>query len=416
MNNPRNVFRTEYNTTQGVQFGVNRVDTQVFSPSNRSIAIGQSMGGIVARELDRQQPNVNYGGIITLGSPNRGGVILNALQNGTIQGELNEGCREMGDAIGSSLIAIAVDMPFTNNPVFFTLQGVFAWAGGIIIGFRNRLCDELINVVNANLPTNDSPQTVADLSEGSNIIDLLNNTNTPSFKIGVFGVENSPVHMRVLGSLQNDPFAQQLDVSNTDEEMVNTFNQVIDVFNTLGSVFGTIAIVQAINAIWNWPLLIPAAINAWAAYECYDAVFWLLRSESRWHQVIGAGGFFTERRLMQIWTSACRQQLDEVLSQWERGLISAAQMRLIRQTIISNPTCFENAVVDVLMPINNESDGLFNAGTQRIPNDPFDERHVVNERVDGVNHREFYNHFNMTAKFREIFNGNTLANPFFITQ
>jgi hypothetical protein len=64
-------------------------------------------------------------------------------------------------------------------------------------------------------------------------------------------------------------------------------------------------------------------------------------------------------------------------------------------------------VSTVSFPINNESDGLFNAGTQRIPTDPFDQSHVVNLRVDGVNHREFYNHRNMTQLFNDIFSGRT---------
>jgi hypothetical protein len=419
-NDVRFVYGSAYDDSQGVGPAATEVNGNFTGilPSNQSIAIGQSMGGIVAREIDRQHPNVNYGGIITLGAPNRGGAILNALQTGTVQAELYDGCQEISQAVGASTIAVGVNIPSASNTivnaVLFFFQNVFVIVGTTVVGFQNFICTEMIDNINLHIPTATVPQTAADLSEGSGIIATLNSTNTPSFKIGVFGVENSPVHMRVLSSLRAPSFNQPIDESD-DTELVNTFHQVRDILNTLGSGFATIAIVQAINAIWNWPLLISAAVNAWASYECFDAVVWINRSESKWHQLIGAGGFYTEQRGFRWLTSTCQQQINDAFDLYEQRQMTQQQWSLIHQMIYSDPTCFETVVSTVTFPINNQSDGLFNAGTQRIPTDPFNSRHVVNEQVDGVNHREFYNHTNMTAKFREIFRGETLADPFFIT-
>jgi pimeloyl-ACP methyl ester carboxylesterase len=413
----RRVYPTGYDVTQGVQVGVNWVNAQFSRNSNsQGIAIGQSMGGIVARESDRQHPNVNYGGIITLGSPNRGGAILNGLQTGTVQAELYSGCKEMADAAGASTIAVGLNIPSSSNLVVGIILGLFQQAfistGASVVAFQNLLCTELIDNINLNIPTRTVPRTATDLSEGSGILATLNSTNTPSFKIGVFGVENSPVHMRVLSSLRNPSFLMQPDVTN-DEELVQTFHKVRDILNSLGSGFATIAVVQAINAIWNWPLLISAAVNAWASYECFDAVFWLNRSESKWHQLIGAGGFYTEQRGFRWLTSTCQQQINDAFDLYEQRQMSQQQWSLIHQMIYSDPTCFETVVSTVSFPINNESDGLFNAGTQRIPTDPFDPSHVINLQVDGVNHREFYNHSSMTQRFQQIFRGETEANRFF---
>jgi pimeloyl-ACP methyl ester carboxylesterase len=412
-NTGRFVYPRGYEDSQGIGFAVDDIRNDIILPSNRSIAIGQSMGGIVARDLDRQNPNQNYGGLITLGSPNRGGVMLNALQAGTVQAELNEGCHELTQATGASLVAAAVNIPLGTGVLLTTLRVVFNSVGSTIVAFQNVICNEVMTRVNARIPTNGARQTVTDLSEGSELLRILNDANTPSFKIGVYGVEESPVHMRVLGSFMNPPHEQGLGVDNTDENLVATFHATKVVLDIIADVFGSIAIFQAINAIWNWPMLIPAAINAWASYECYDAVAWLNRSESRWHQVIGAGGFYTERRVMRWLTPPCQQELDAAFDLYEQQQLSWQQMALVRQTIMSNPSCFENVPYEVSLPINNQSDGFFNAGTQRIINDPLDQSHVVNIPAEKVNHREFYNHPKMTQIFQDIFRGDTPANDFF---
>ena len=103
------------------------------------------------------------------------------------------------------------------------------------------------------------------------------------------------------------------------------------------------------------------------------------------------------------------------LLSYENRRISQAQARLIEQRLLADPNCFETISTVVSLPINYESDGMFNAGTQRIPLDPDDNTHVVNREVRGVNHREFFNHPSMTQEFRTIFAGNSGANPFFIT-
>jgi hypothetical protein len=403
---PANIFRFGYNSNFGVQFGVNAVNNQI-AFNNQNIAIGQSMGGIVLRELDRQLPSQNYGGIITLGSPNRGGALLNALTAGTVQAELNDGCNHIVSALGSSLTAASVLNP---NALFFL-------TGSTISLFRGKICSEIMNSVNASLPTANALQTVTDLSENSGIITTLNGSNTPTFKIGVFGVENSPVHMRVLSSLMNDPSQVALStppaIDNSDQEFVDLFNTVNDVVASGEAFFITTSIVLSINAIWCWPLLYPAALCAWAAYDLGALRRWLGQSESKWHATIGAGGFFEE--MVNVRQFTCNSALDDAFDLYENRQITLSQLRLIQQRLNADPNCFNIVQTPISFPINNESDGLFNAGTQRIPTDPNSTTHVVNLSVLGVNHREFFNHQNMTTRFTQIFGGTSGADRFFIT-
>jgi hypothetical protein len=405
---PANIFRVGYNSNFGVQSGVNAVNGQIaFNAQN--IAIGQSMGGVVLRELDRQLPSQNYGGLITLGSPNRGGALLNALNAGTVQAELNDGCNHVAGAVGSGLVVASV-VPSVVSSLFF---GV----GSTVAIFRGKICDEIIGSLNNKLPATIAPQTATDLSENSGIITALNSSNTPTFKIGVFGVENSPVHMRVLSSLKNDPSQNALSTSsatdNSDQEFVDLFNTVNDVVATGETIFIVASISLSIGAIWFWPLLYPAAICAWAAYEWGALRRWMDQSESKWHAVIGAGGFFED--LVNVRQFACNDALQEAIDLYEGRQITLAQLRLIQRRLTADPNCFAIVPTPISFPINNQSDGLFNAGTQRIPTDPNSNTHVVNLPVLSVNHREFFNHSNMTTVFTQIFAGTSSADRFFIT-
>ncbi|MCX8481898.1 MAG: hypothetical protein ORN58_08270, partial [Sediminibacterium sp.] len=70
----------------------------------------------------------------------------------------------------------------------------------------------------------------------------------------------------------------------------------------------------------------------------------------------------------------------------------------------NDPYSYQEVLTDVRLPINYQSDGLFNAGSQRLPYDASN-LNVVNVKVEGVNHAEFYNHPNVTNFFYNTFRG-----------
>jgi hypothetical protein len=409
LTSPQNVSRASYTSALGVGVGSTQVGNQVPN-NNQNIAVAHSMGGIVWRNLDRLQPTQKAGGIITLGSPNRGGAILNSIQNGTIEAELRSGCTEAADVVGSTALAFGVSGLFGA-----VASTALAIGGPVFVAFKDNLCGGFFNRLRTGLPSATS-QPLQDMMVGSTLINTLNNANTATKKVGVFGVEESPVHIRVLGSFFAQPSSKPLNVGvadATDIEAVNAFNTVNDVMAAGEAVFIVATVAYMINAIWNWSLLFPAMACAWAAYEWGDFRRWLAQSESRWHATIGAGGFFTETVNSRVFT--CQSAMQDIYDLWESRRISAAQMRLMRANLQANPNCWATMPVEINFPINNESDGLFNAGTARIPTDPNDARHVVNERVEGANHQELLNHFRMTRKFSDIFAGRTNADRFFIT-
>jgi pimeloyl-ACP methyl ester carboxylesterase len=403
---PREVWRVSFTSTDGVLTGVNEVRNQV-ADNSQNIAVVHSMGGLVWRTLDVEQPSQKAGGIITLGTPNRGSTALRALQNGTADALLNEGCNKIGLSLSSATLAAWAA----------GYGGIYTFAAGTTLTlFQRAICTDIIDRNSTLFPTVTAPNSIRDMSEGSGVITQLNNSNTPTFKIGLFGVEASPVHMRLFSSNRENqaPSQKPLGVDNTDEDLVTKFHMVSDLVGTIEAIFIVATIHYSYNAIWNWPLLIPAMICAWAAYEWGDLYRWLAQSESKWHAIIGAGGFFTETVNTRVFT--CQSAMQDIYDAWESRRISVGQMRLIRERLLADPNCFTMMQIPIQFPINNQSDGLFNAGTARIPTDPNDERHVINLPVDGANHQELLNHRNMTIRFREIFSGQTRANSFFITQ
>jgi pimeloyl-ACP methyl ester carboxylesterase len=259
LNTPNEVRRASFNSIEGVQRGVDEVTNQV-SDNSQNIAVVHSMGGLVWRTLDIAQPGRKAGGIITLGTPNRGSTALIALKNGTAEALLNDGCNKIGLSISSATLAAWAA----------GYGGAYTFVGGTTLTlFQNAICTEIINDQRQTFPTATAPNSIRDMSEGSGVITNLNNFNTPTFKIGLFGVEASPVHMRLFSSNRKNhaPAQQPLNVSDTDEDLVAKFYMVLDHVLTIEVIFIIATINYSYNAIWNWSLLIPAMLCAWAAYE-----------------------------------------------------------------------------------------------------------------------------------------------------
>jgi hypothetical protein len=347
--------------------------------------------------------------------------MVNAMRSGFVQAEFQDGCNKTANAISSGLTAISATglVGAAVGTVFGNTAGSVAnrlvgQTGSVLDIFGSFLCVGFISYVNTLLPPETAPRSAIDMSVGSTIVNNLNSSNTPTPKIGLFGVEESPVHIRLMGSYRKTPSLQPLGGDNTDADMVDAFNLMRDVVLVGEITFIVATIIYSWNAIWNWSALYPAIACAWAAYDWAMLGRWLAQSESKWHALIGAGGSYTETVNFRLFT--CMSTLDDAYDLYDRRRMTAAQLRLIETRLYADPNCFTMMQVPIQFPINYQSDGLFNAGTARIPTDPNDERHVINLPVDGANHQELLNHRNMTIRFREIFSGQTRANSFFITQ
>jgi PGAP1-like protein len=378
--------------------------------ADKNIVIGHSMGGVVAlkADIDHINNNPKFGGIITMGSPNRGALVANAMLNGTLQNELQSGCVKITGAVSSSFIALSL----SPNIVPLFLRSILLSGGLGLNIYSNNLCNMQISQVFSGYDSSINTQ----LSEGSPLISSINNQMTATPKIAVYGVEESPVHIRLLGSAISKPTDKPLDVSNTDEQMVAAFHATIDIFDLGEAYFAGNSVIDIIFGFIDWELWVAAAANGYAAYEFADASSWISNSESRWLQIIGAGGFYPEnhiiRRLSAYWAQEYERVLDVVdVFKPNRQLVLNALAEA--RWILSVPGHYENVSITYQIPINYESDGFINAGSQRLLNDALDPSHIVNEKVNGVNHLEFYNRRNMTIEFKSILKGQTNANQFF---
>ena len=405
-----------FNSSQSIQ-DIGTSLANGMTNNSQNIAVGQSMGGLLVRGIDNVTPNTKFGGLITMGTPNKGGAIFNNIQQA--KDIINQGINEIID-IGVTAIDWVPLIGWIASQ--FNIGEYFR--NQILTGFNRELDNQLNEKVPISLRQN--------LQENSTIINNLNNSNSNTFKIGVFGVENSPIHWRLLDSyLNNNPWNLPLNTTGDNERQIN------DIYNIRTE------IVSWRNALaswycdwWAWITLAPACFYLELALndirsEMQEAINWFDNSEAQWHQVIGAGGFYTEKRYITSIKPEYQQAINDLYNLLYEpcdgvalsikdigkietnvggGVSDACQQRwydLFAQirSIENDPAAYQQVLTDVQLPINYQSDGLFNAGSQRLPYDASNPN-VVNVKVEGVNHAEFYNHPNVTNFFYNTFTGN----------
>ena len=459
LKNKKGVYTINYNSNIGVNNATQEALKQMnYYKNSQNIAIGQSMGGVVLSEVDRINTNTYFGGFITMGSPNNGGAILNDLKNGSdipdlIKGItfnnfeyksntynlIKEGCNLGSKATINALAAGANSLTGGN----LLLKKWFVTALPVSNAISSIFCEFILPkiILEQKSPFKNATQTANDLSVNSAILSNINNTNTETPKIAIYGHEQSPVHWRVLGNYFYDyPWDLERDKT-SDENLVNLINDINNITAITENVLNAAGVVYsglAISAIWWCLPCIPrfvstAGLNFYAASTCLDFERWISSSEAKWHQIIGAGGYYTQQRNVPQITADCQAQIDAFFDFYDDKYKNPNLSKINwgnYYNLIQNPSCYSNITTTVYYPINYESDGLFNAGTQRLPEDPSDfeyvfdksgnyifiqknNSHVVNLKADKVNHAEFLNHPEIRKKLIQIFQGQNNVNNFF---
>ncbi|MCX8481008.1 MAG: hypothetical protein ORN58_03725, partial [Sediminibacterium sp.] len=336
--------------------------------NNQNIAIGQSMGGLLVRGIDNVAPNTKFGGLITMGTPNKGGTIFNNNMQAA-KDILNNGANEILD-IGVTAVHW---VPVFGWFIFFN-------------GYANLLRTDILSCAN-NILESEINQKVPislrqNLQENSTIIQNLNNNNSSTFKIGVYGVENSPVHWRLLSNyLYNNPWNMNLNQVN-DVRVVNDVNnirtEIVSWRNSLGSWYCD---------WWAWVIASPVCLYIELALnsvrsEMQDLINWTDNSEAQWHQVIGAGGFYTEKRYITSLKPEYQQAINDLYDLLYQscdgvslgikdigkietnigGVSDACQQEWYNlfaqiRDIENDPYSYQEVLTDVRLPINYQSDG-----------------------------------------------------------
>lgn len=235
------------------------------------LGIGHSNGGLALREVDRLfSPgfeNRHLRAIVTVGTPHRGATIVNSIRSGSIQAELNRGCRAL--TAGPS-----THIPGGN----LVVQGIAT----------NVLCQILRSLV-IDPQTNGSilEPSPLDAAVGSPFLDQLNQ-NAPLIPlVSVHGNEESPVHWRLVSSLDTD--------NDSDTRWVTYARIVTALYYATATVYfarGVVGILQFFNPF----ALATSFYRLYQAGQYLRGGIWLSNSEGRWLEQIGCTEATTFKR------------------------------------------------------------------------------------------------------------------------
>jgi pimeloyl-ACP methyl ester carboxylesterase len=217
-----------------------------------NIAICHSMGGVIARRIDRAAttPNQTYGGIITVGSPLDGAPIANSVSNGSV-----------GRAIADANYALSRG-PFASIFPDFGVQVFGNFFGAVVLP---GMLEQLLGPSSFG----NDPATLRDLGVGGNGIEADKNatsTNTP--KISIWGNEDGPIHWNILAT--------------------NAGSAIPTIADVLGYAYLAAGITYTAIAAINWynPY---GWYSAYVAYQWYAGYDWIANDSERiYNNLIGS--------------------------------------------------------------------------------------------------------------------------------
>ena len=351
-----------YNSTGGF----NSIATDIRARSSfgaNSIAICHSMGGVMARRLDKN--NTAMGGIVTVGSPLDGAPIANAVADGRAADAANDGISTMVRGPLASLGFVTPLITFYGNAIGATFLPLL-----------------IQSKVNPNRFGGSA--TVNDIKVGGSGIGQDINaspTNTP--KISIWGNENSPIHWQLMASQSGD------DVPH----IANNLSTIYEVafFTHIG-----IAAYTWWNP-WGW-------WSAYAAYEWYGGWQWIDNDSERiWNNLIGSDLVATQCYQYPTIIYEYDENCVDVPRLWRNCTRTAIPVTLTRCVQVHS-----NGISDAFIPATSQRGNGSNSW--RVGGSL-----VIDREAFGVNHSEELDANNavMRSIFNEIFANTTSSDPVF---
>ncbi len=350
----------QYATNNGVNTMVTEVGVTTTSSLNGTgIAIGHSMGGVAARQLNISNSN-RWTGIITLGAPLRGARIVNAVRDGEAQALINNATIQLlrGPKAGSTL--------FVLNPVIGYLFISIAFWGSI---YSNEVAALVVNMLINKLSL--TPTTIADLSpEGAYMTGIVSQT-APKPKINIWGSETNPLLWRLIGTFtQGD-----------DEKGINTMNTIAGVY----------MIAADAEFAMSWILFPAHAYFDWRGNEWGAGRDWVLNtSNDAWAQLIGAA-------YSQTVSGSTPKMICDYNYYYSVCGTTANPDACRAACWVSQPYSYTNY-------IKTESDGVVPASSQR--NDGGAWRDVVLKAEGNINHQEHLRWDRIEPTLNRVFDQN----------
>ena len=210
-------LRDSYTTGQGIDqatsTALNSIDSNLGSGAthNRNLAIGHSMGGIVARNIDRIAPSnyKRFGGIITVSSPNYGAGIANSLNDGSVT-----------NAAANAVSRLSAGPYAQLFPLSWIIGGFYYSTLSFTPSFIGNL---FVNNPQVQSYLSGSTST-SDLKVGSQKLAEINGYNSSIPRISLWAEERSPVHWRTMGSAIN----RALNLPPNEQPFVKLINDARD--------------------------------------------------------------------------------------------------------------------------------------------------------------------------------------------
>lgn len=366
-----------YYNNNGVLDATNRVRNLV-PRNNQNFLIGHSLGGLVAREYERQTGSANA--ILTIGTPNEGAYVANNVRNGKARITID-------NAIGDMIAGPYAQSKNTLLSVMSNLSSfniITYWANKKIEEFTE---EALLGVISKKVNIKDT-RSMEDLSVGSTYITGLNAANRNVAIANIVCEENDHAALRMGNAFIRPPQDASLH-SYEDNDLKQDVDKLHDIYKAL-------RIYHDVRK-FTFPL----------RYGHHD------RMANRWQR----GEDFMDDQLEPDYASiigAVRREA-RTSTQWVETCTSGDCGSGGGPMLIDDAGCFElipigdewdlnctwtQKQVTTYVTIVEKHDGLVTEGTQRLDGVPDDR---VYSAV-GVNHMEVGNHPEMTRRFNDVFN------------
>ncbi|MBL7775713.1 MAG: hypothetical protein JNK89_06895 [Saprospiraceae bacterium] len=254
--------------------------------------VGHSQGGLVARATDKMYADLGaeqdrrFGGIVTFGSSHQGARILN--NEAQINSLGIEGCQALGEAL-------VLETAQQNALLDFIIPNEK------LINIKNRFCDVFGEFILPTVFKDQNQPITEDYKVGAAAIGELNGYASNLPKVAFYGVETEPVFYRVMFNLAvKTPNTFPPFGADDDTPLVTRYNGLVNKYKA--EYEKNKARVEYLESVglpcspWQWIFMTAyctiwdteywqkvARRNAWK--KGYD---WLLASNNKWKQVIGA--------------------------------------------------------------------------------------------------------------------------------
>ncbi|HEY8933939.1 MAG TPA: alpha/beta hydrolase [Cyclobacteriaceae bacterium] len=359
------------NDRSGVVSAKNTLDNRM-TASASNILIGHSMGGLVAREYERNYGSSLVRGIVTVTSPNQGATVANQIISGNAQTIINRGIADL------SAGPVADGKTIMNALLTSSLTGIPTTVTNKIINKKvDAFLKENLFVKVSEFLANEPYATLEDFKVNGTYINGLNAYTARVPIVNIICEENDKAALRIANSAISPP----------EDATLNQYEDghVATIVDRLREIYKGRRIFYDV-AKWTNPLAyssLNSLANKWQRGENYLGSVY----EADYNTLIGATRTLpvTTQVLVQVCNTTCSDPNARVA-----------------------PTCppptesdchYEYQNVTTYQVVTTASDGLLPNWTQRMPKIADDNVYTA----VGVNHLEVGNHPEIEKAYRKVF-------------